>query len=193
MDRFARIVVGYHATPREGVEFIDSLLLGKSKISEWKPSKNEYDWLGHGIYFWEHGPERAKQWAGEHGCVIGAVIQLGRCFDLTDIRFTKLLKESFESVRDLYQKEGRKLPENTGSNLKCRKLDCLVLNELMIAMDNEIPGDETVNFQTIRSPFVEGKPAFDGSMLNEETHIQIAVRDTSCILGVFRPNLDDLT
>ena len=27
------------------------------------PSENDYDWLGHGIYFWEHGPARALEWA----------------------------------------------------------------------------------------------------------------------------------
>ena len=24
-----------------------------------QPSENDYDWLGRGIYFWEHGPQRA--------------------------------------------------------------------------------------------------------------------------------------
>jgi len=56
-----------------------------------KPSSNLWDWLGEGIYFWEQNPERAWQFAEEqrerrkiaHPSVIGAFIQLGRCFDLT--------------------------------------------------------------------------------------------------------------
>ena len=42
-------------------------------------------------------------------------------------------------------------------------------------------------FQTVRAAFEEGEPAFAGSMIRRETHIQIAVRDPRCILGVFRP------
>ncbi|MBN9385379.1 MAG: hypothetical protein J0H74_31770 [Chitinophagaceae bacterium] len=28
-------------------------------------SKEKYDWLGHGMYFWENNYERALQWAEE--------------------------------------------------------------------------------------------------------------------------------
>jgi hypothetical protein len=28
-----------------------------------KPSGNDYDWLGSGIYFWEYGDRRALDWA----------------------------------------------------------------------------------------------------------------------------------
>ena len=38
--------------------------------------------------------------------------------------------------------------------------------------------------------FEEGKAAFTGSMIREETHIQVAVRNPRCILGVFRPMID---
>ena len=48
-------------------------------------SENTYDWLGHGVYFWENNPERALEWA-EHAAkrgrlkspaVLGAIIDLG--------------------------------------------------------------------------------------------------------------------
>ncbi len=33
-----------------------------------KASENSYDWLGHGIYFWEQNLKRAKEWATrKHG------------------------------------------------------------------------------------------------------------------------------
>ena len=86
MDQFARIVVGYHGCTKE---FARELLLGNLPISEWRPSANVWDWLGHGIYFWEHSPERALRWArngtakrGQNASIIGEVVQLGRCFDL---------------------------------------------------------------------------------------------------------------
>jgi ribulose-5-phosphate 4-epimerase/fuculose-1-phosphate aldolase len=28
-----------------------------------KASKESFDWLGHGMYFWENNPERALLWA----------------------------------------------------------------------------------------------------------------------------------
>ncbi len=61
----------------------------------------------------------------------------------------------------------------------------------MDAMDNEEIDDTDTEFryQTIRCPFEEGESAFPGSLLKTQTHIQIAVRDLSCIVGVFRPNI----
>ncbi len=92
MDRFARIVLGYHgAKVGAAAEYGKRLLMGEVGVEEWKQCDNEYDWLGNGIYFWEHSPERARRWAGADGIVIGAVIQLGNCLDLTDLRYTGLL------------------------------------------------------------------------------------------------------
>ena len=63
-----------------------------SGIEEIRPSKNNYDWLGHGVYFWENNPARAQKWAESQSkrsntsvkapFVIGAAIDLGNCFDL---------------------------------------------------------------------------------------------------------------
>ncbi len=60
---------------------------------------NNYDWLGQGIYFWEHGVTRARQFAEEKRergelkdpVVVGAYLQLGRCLDLTDVWATRLV------------------------------------------------------------------------------------------------------
>jgi hypothetical protein len=69
MDRFARIVLGYHECQSD---FADRLLRGEAPISNWRSSENPYDWLGHGLYFWERAPERAGAWS--KGGAIGAVI-----------------------------------------------------------------------------------------------------------------------
>jgi hypothetical protein len=183
LERFARVILGYHgAKPGEAAEFSKKLLLGEVKIDEWRPSENEFDWLGHGIYFWEHSPERAQRWAGEGGVVIGAVIQLGRCLDLTDLACTRALKKSFESLEKSFAEKNMDLPKNTGKELKNRKLDCLVINTLVT-----LQGETEPRVQTVRGAFEEGDEAFPGSMLKMETHIQVAVRDVGCILGVFRP------
>lgn len=178
MDQFARVVLGYHGCD---ADFAESILSGETKVQDWRESRNRYDWLGHGVYFWEHAPERALEWATEREKrgVIGAVIQLGACLDFTDVRFTAALRAVYGSLRGAYKAAGRELPTNKRGN---RMLDCLVVNELV--------RQTKAGFQTVRSPFLEGRPAFPRSGIRKQSHIQIAVVDKSCILGVFRPNIE---
>jgi len=176
MDRFTRIVLGYHGCEPA---FADALVRGDISPDAWGASANPYDWLGHGIYFWEFAPERARAWGGKGG-VVGAVIQLGTCLDFTDVGHTALLADIYERVRQKHRRRGKPLPRNKG---KRRDLDCLMINTL--AVESEEDG---IHFQTVRCPFLEGEPAYPGSGIYRESHIQIAVRDKRCILGVFRPN-----
>jgi hypothetical protein len=62
MEPFARIVIGYHGCTEA---YGRDLLLSIKPRQEWRPSTNDWDWLGHGIYFWEHSPQRAMRWAHE--------------------------------------------------------------------------------------------------------------------------------
>jgi len=193
MNQFGRIVMGYHGCPAERPEalgFVRGLIAGTHQVEDWRPSSNEYDWLGGGVYFWEYGPKRARQWAGEDGEVIGALIQLGNCFDLTDPGCETLLRVTYEGVASKYADESKSLPSNEGAAGFSRKLDRLVVDAAMEFADRTVfreSGDE-IGFQTVRSAFEEGEAAFPGSKLRTQTHIQIAVRDPTCILGVFRPN-----
>ncbi len=50
-------VLGYHGCDRRTGEKVIS---GEQELT---PSKNAYDWLGHGIYFWEDDYIRAEEWA----------------------------------------------------------------------------------------------------------------------------------
>ena len=109
MDRFARIVLGYHGCKPD---FAEGLLRGEIAIDGWIPSENPYDWLGHGVYFWEHAPERARDWGA--GGTVGVVIQLGLCLDLTDTGYTRLLRISTPSPRS-QKSGGLKLPTNRGT------------------------------------------------------------------------------
>ncbi len=47
---------------------------------------------------------------------------------------------------------------------------------------------ERIAYQTVRGVFLEGGPAFPGSKIAMKSHIQIAVRDSKCILEFFRPD-----
>src|SRR5258708_7266876 len=132
MEQFARIVVGYHGCTGK---FAREFLLGTRAVSDWQPSSNTWDWLGHGIYFWEHSPERALRWArekhapaGAAPAVLGAVIQLGRCFDLLNEAITAILAENYQALTQAYAALGQPLPENRGADRKRRDLDCLVIN-----------------------------------------------------------------
>ena len=184
MDRFARTVLGYHGCDPA---FAEKILNGEIPIGEWQPSTNDYDWLGHGIYFWEYAPERALTWSNRPGArkggVIGAIIQLGNCLDLTDVNDTRVLGSSFKSLSFDYEQQKIGLPVNQdGRNL----LDCLVINEFSMAVAKD--GNP---LQTIRCPFIEGDEIYPGSMIREQSHVQLVVKNHGNILGVFRPNLID--
>ena len=76
------------------------------------------------------------------------------------------------------------LPENCGPDRKRRDLDCLILNECLDRL--LLRG---IEYDTVRGAFLEGDPVYPGAGFSRETHLQIAVRNPSCLLGVFRPNL----
>ena len=167
MFKDARIVVGYHGTRADRAEKI-------AGTGEFSPSRNDYDWLGHGVYFWEWAPLRAWQWArnryGAEAAVVEAHIQLGFCLDLTDIRYTDSLRAAYDGLREAYIRTGRVLPAN---RRKARCLDCLVVNYVC----GVILGD----CETVRAPFLEGDPIYDGSELLTQSHIQLVVRNSACI------------
>jgi hypothetical protein len=192
MLRFPRVVLGYHGCLEP---LATELLTGARPISAWRPSDNNWDWLGTGIYFWEHAPTRARRWAEAKAArtagapspaVVGAVIQLGDCFDLTDVSFTSTLADAYRDVAEEYRAAGMDLPMNRGSDadLKRRELDCLVLNSQLLRFK-----DSGTPFGTVRGTFEEGPASFPGSKIRAESHTQIAVRSPANILGVFRPQI----
>ena len=156
MEKFARTIVGYHGCDRR---FAKAVLSGETPISDWKPSQNQYDWLGEGVYFWEHSPRSALRWAeekyNEEADVLGAVIQLGSCLDLLDEGIADLLAHSYQTFRDTLTAAGIPLPINHGKGLKMRDLDCAVINNCV----NQLQTQGTV-FDTVRGAFLEGEPLF---------------------------------
>ena len=45
--------------------------------------------------------------------VVGAIIDLGYCFDLTDSTYLQELKAAYESMVTVYKESGIELPKNT--------------------------------------------------------------------------------
>ncbi|MEZ4408298.1 MAG: hypothetical protein R3A52_17745 [Polyangiales bacterium] len=188
-----RLVVGYHGCDRSLVERV--VLRGESL----KKSSNDWDWLGEGVYFWEHSHARALQFAewkrgrGEidEPTVLGAYIHLGRCFDLTDPDATKQLRGFYDDYLAACAADALPLRENRpargmGDDLILRELDCAVLNLGLVNLDRSA-GDGGYYYQSVRGVFVEGAEAYPGAAIRERTHVQIAVRDERCILGYFVP------
>jgi len=190
---YQRLVVGYHGCDA-GV--VAKVLSGEDALS---PSEKEYDWLGPGIYFWEHGPQRAYDWAVDEKrrdpqkiqtpAVLGAYINLGQCFDLLDTANTKLLQRMYPEFRRLTMGTGRPMPANKPApaggdrDYVLRFLDCAVIKYTL----DKLAGNRSV-YQTVRGVFVEGGEAFPGAGIMLKSHIQISLRDQRCILGFFRPS-----
>jgi hypothetical protein len=97
---------------------------------------------------------------------------------------TALLAASYPEFAESFAATGQPLPVNRGKEMKRRDLDCAVINDCLDRMARR-----SVPFDTVRGAFLEGPPVFPGTTISAETHIQIAVRNVDCILGVFRPNL----
>ena len=182
---FPQIIFGYHGCDRSIGE---AVLLGKEKL---RPSTNPYDWLGSGLYFWENSYSRALQWAKEakknpklvkgevkDPFVLGALIVAGNCFNLMDAGCNEIIKNAYNAYFVSHKEDV--LPANKG---KLRNLDCFMVNHT-ITWAKEQFGQE---FDTVRGTFIEGNPVYPESGFYEQTHIQICVRNTDCIVGYFRP------
>ena len=194
---YQRTVVGYHGCDAAVAERV---LAGKTGLNL---STNAYDWLGEGVYFWEHGPQRAYEWAIEQArlggtkvrnpSVLAAKINLGVCLDLLDTANTRLLGRWYARFRCFMRQNGIRIPNNRdaagtrrGDKL-LRFRDCAVIDYTV----SRLAGTERIRYQTVRGVFLEGGPAFPGSEIALKSHIQIAVRDRKCIAQFFRPDSAD--
>ncbi len=158
-----------------------------------KPSERAYDWLGHGIYFWEGNPGRAREWAtlrkreGRIATpfVLGAIIDLRHCLDLFDRNAMREVVRAHEALVSIAGHAGQPLPSNVGASpdKAGRKLDCMVLNTLH---ELRLEGGMSP-YDSVRGPFLEGQPIYEGAGFRSHSHIQICLRHTGCIKGYFRP------
>jgi hypothetical protein len=124
------LVLGFHGTDKKTAERV---LAVKAELA---PSTNEYDWLGHGVYFWEYSPARAWEFAHEKKrrgeietpAVIGAVIAPGVCLNLLESSALAELKLAYDMIELDAKANGGRLPENVGGeDLFKRYLDCAVV------------------------------------------------------------------
>ena len=186
------LVLGFHGTDKTTAE---QVLDGEAELDL---STNDYDWLGHGIYFWEYSPSRAWEFALEKEkrgeivtpAVVGAVIAPGVCFNLLESSALAELKTAYDLLCLV-----DKLPQNEGGeDLYKRYLDCAVIE--MAHELRELSGTGPLSqiagvkplppYDTVRGAFWEGKNLYPSAGFKQKNHVQLCVRDPACIKGYFR-------
>lgn len=197
MSRLATsFVLGYHGCDQA---VADRLIRGADAI---KPSSRDFDWLGAGAYFWEADPHRALEWAQgrvaqgayKTAAIVGAVIDLGNCFDLANRENIKVFRGAYEGFVAHQKASGLPMPVNKNAkddpdeNRLLRFLDCAVFQHLHKSIEEAIAAGSAIpRFDTVRGMFTEGGEIYEGCGFSERTHVQIAVRTLDCIVGVFKP------
>lgn len=180
-------VIGFHGCDKKIGE---GLLSGKLRHLE--ASRKKWDWLGHGIYFWEGNPQRAEEWAHDRVVagqikvpfVIGAVIDLGHCLDLLDSTGQQQVKDAHKMLASIQEAVDLPMPENKGGKDKAvRMLDCLVINSLHDFRDAKA----LTAYDSVRAMFPEGDSLYPGAGFRDKSHIQLCIRNKACIKGYFRP------
>ena len=164
---------------------------------ELKPSQNSYDWLGHGIYFWEDNFARAKKWSEDQSkrkntsvkqpFVIGAVLDLGNCFDLLRQDCLDFLAMQYRVMLKDLELEDEPIPKNqawTAADIdfKKRELDCAVIRYAV-----EAAKEMGVVYDSVRAVFWEGEELYPSAGFKQYNHIQIAIINSECIKGLFIP------
>ena len=159
-------------------------------------SKNDWDWLGHGIYFWEQDPYHALEWAHylkeypkkmskgrkviKNPSVVGAVIDLGKCLNLLNGKSIQLVEGTYEYLKQVFDAAETPLPKNTPD---ARFLDCAVVNAFH--MFTTETGEKS--YDTVRGMFPEGEPLYENAGFRKKNHIQLCVVNPNCVKGYFYP------
>ena len=189
-SKLPNLVLGFHGCHRDVFE---SVVINGKQLQK---SSNSYDWLGNGIYFWEQNYQRAFEWAvNRHGevnaAVIGAVIDLGYCLNLTDSAASDILRKGYEILKLRCEILGSPIPKNRISkkttDILLRDLDCAVIQQIHDFNRQE----NRQMFDSVRGVFEEGTPPYEGSAFREKTHIQLCVCNPNCIKGYFSPITPD--
>ncbi|MBU3714497.1 MAG: hypothetical protein FGM46_06060 [Ferruginibacter sp.] len=191
------LILGFH-----GCEKSVALDILTQKI-KFKSSENNYDWLGKGMYFWENSPSRAEEFINnlynypqknkpriKNPAVLGAIIDLGYCLDLTDYYCLQTLKDAYEYYCELQNSSGWEILTNTNPGINrgnpdriWRQLDCAVIN-----LHHRFRDENNLQpYDSVRGVFVEGKELYPTAGFREKNHIQLSIINPNCIKGFFLP------
>lgn len=178
MSAQALIVNGYHGTSRHAAA---AIIAGTFTLS-----RNEYDWLGDGLYFFQDAPHRAWEWAleyhGAEAAVVGAEISLEQCWDLLDTRYTRLMPGLYDQYLENLKQTREKRPEQRGG---AHRLDRHVINYAV-----DVLAENGIAVTSVRAAFQEGRPIYPDSALYDKSHVQIVVREPErCLRRVWMEDI----
>jgi hypothetical protein len=198
-QRSSGLVLGFHGCDREVGEKVL-----KGEVDHLTMSKNDYDWLGEGIYFWENDPQRALEFATDamnnpkttkgkikNPFVVGAIIDLDVCLNFLERQALDELKMAHSFFKATFKpSNGKAFPKN-GDDRGARFLDSAVITTVhrlrKIISTQQNPLSE---YSSVKGAFWEGGELYPGAGFETKNHIQIAVRKPEiCIKGYFRPIL----
>ena len=201
-DQRPNMIIGFHGCDESKA---NQLVNDPDTISF---SKENYDWLGHGLYFWENNYDRALEWAKQKeaqgkikkAAVVGAILQLGQCCDFLDTKFIRTISVYHKLMESQYQQAGKKLPENLNAPVDphndrlLRMLDCATIEFMHKEITQKYKEDILKTgysnikvFDSTRGVFTEGGLAYTGAGIYAKSHIQICIRNFNCIKGFFIP------
>jgi hypothetical protein len=163
------------------------------------PGENYWDWLGHGIYFFEAGKHHAHAYAekycdGGPPCVVEAEINMNGCLDFFDLPAKAKYVEEYDAYYHVFGRENMK---RLRQDDRRRPVDCAVFNFMYANLEQE-----GVPVPVVRCMFESGGPAWEdhdeadprrrlsSSGVSALGHVQILVRDPAAIIGPLRPSED---
>ncbi|MBU8901289.1 MAG: hypothetical protein KOO69_00970, partial [Victivallales bacterium] len=115
------------------------------------------------------------------------IIDLGHCLNLTESKSFEFLLDGYNLLKEAVKTGEAEIPQNKG---KRRMLDCAVINYINRLIDSSVDKNpqrtDIRKFDSVRGLFLEGDSVYDGSAFQEQTHIQICIRNPNCIKGYFR-------
>jgi hypothetical protein len=195
-----QLLLAYHGCD---ITTRDDLVCGR--LAHLDHSHNPYDWLGSGAYFFEGDIERAYMFAyASHNnpakmytarpigtpAVVGAVLRIQHCLDMTTQAGINEFCMAYPALLAGLAETGSPIPENCAAgeddaDIILRKLDNAVFTLIHDVRANNIPSLQP--FQAVRGAFHQGGEVAPKSGFHKETHVQIALRDNSCVEGWFLP------
>ena len=123
-DNRSNLIIGFHGCDKTAAA---ALINNPDTI---KFSKQPYDWLGHGMYFWENNQERAHQWAVDCTVIefMHSHIEEQHNRDKREKGFSEL--KIFDSARGVFTEggpiyEGAEIFEKTHIQICIRNSNCI--------------------------------------------------------------------
>lgn len=192
------LVLAYHGCD---ITLRDDLV--SRRVSELRSSANRYDWLGPGAYFFENDHRRALLFANAaHDnpgkrytkqpiatpAVVGAVLQFDFILDMTTQEGVENYCAAYQAMIEYLVAHGHPEPKNVKASDEDEDVIVRQLDSDVFAFMHRIREDTKQQlFQAVRSAFPQGAAIAPSSAFRRSSHVQIALRDNSCVLGWFMP------